>query len=237
MTFFIRTSIAVIALAALGGTSNPLLAQACHGLPRKGGIAYEHGKTSVGDAPGASLGLAGRRLAFGLNFRMPDYGDGIDAIGGGGRFALLFGAGKALICPGIGVDYENREYEVSGATVTRHIGSVRAGVSAGAEFPVGSGGLSLIPFGGIFYQFDAIAFDLEVGDAENEVTGDTLSHAAIEAGLVARFRFLYAGYALNGFTDEDAARMSRIIVGVTWGSGGSSKYRPSRLERRIYARR
>ena len=111
--------------------------------------------------------------------------------------------------------------------MTSTIAAARAGVGLGLEQTVYKD-VSLIPFVGVYYRFRATVFDVE-GPGETFTTADTASHVQIEYGMMAHYRFLFAGIALERTSDTkgSSADLGRIIIGLT-----SSGNKQARRERR-----
>jgi hypothetical protein len=98
---------------------------------------------------------------------------------------------------------------------------LRAGAGLGYELPPFKG-ITVAPYASIHYEFEATAYDSKVGQGESNTTGDTLSHAQIEWGLLGRYRFLFASVANHHSSSHPATPwMSRLLIGFT--SGGRNR--------------
>ena len=222
---------AVVSIAALTTFAGNLTAQSCLGLPQRSSIAFESATYTAGTATGAAAALSGKHTALDLGFRARNVADDESGIEGALRFSVLIPISKVHVCPGLGLNFTHTKWDINPTTsMTTSVLAARAGAGLGIEQKV-VGDLSLIPFGGVYYQFAAIVFQIDAPDGENDVTGDTLSHTQFEWGLMAHFRFLYGGWAAARYTDNGSfthPAMSRWVVGLTFPTGGSkSKSRDS----------
>jgi len=229
---------ALVSVAALPTFASGVMAQSCLGLPQRSSIAFESATYTAGTATGVAAALSGKHTALDLGFRARDVGDDESGIEGAIRFSVLIPISKVRLCPGLGLNYAHTKWDVDATTsMTTSILAARVGAGLGVEQKV-LGDLSLIPFGGVYYQFSAIVFQIDAPDGENDVTGDTLSHTQLEWGLMAHFRFLYGGWAATRYTDNGSfmhPAMSRWVVGLTFPTGGSSSKERARPRERARA--
>jgi hypothetical protein len=200
-------------------------AQLCAGTPRSSAIAYEYGKLTVGNTHGINATLGGGRNSLALTYRMRDLEGDARGQEVRLRYSLGFGAGPVQICPGLGLGFARDKWDAQN-NFTLHTNSLsgRAGVGIGLEKAIYRG-FALIPFVLAQYEFTAIEFDLDAPPGtETDISGDTLSRADIEYGLLAHYKFLYGGLAAQRNSDRSGNRpyMARWIVGFTFSSGGST---------------
>lgn len=227
-------ALAALLVSCLGASS--LAAQVCHGTPARGGLAFEYAALSVGKSYGVAGALAGRRTALGLGLRMRDISTDVSGQEAALRFSLVLGSQRLSICPGIGLGYLRDKWEASNdISVTSHTLMARVGAGLGYELPEYRG-VTLAPYASVHYEFAAKAHDVDVANGETDVTGDTLSHAQIEWGLVVRYKFLFAAFANNHSSDHPGyPYMSRLLIGLARGGGSRSALRgaPVSLPRRV----
>lgn len=229
-----RLTTAGLALAIGASVPLTLQAQPCFGTPTRGGVAYERGSASYSSSNGVSAAYAGHRLSVGGGYRLRDRSAGITSNEGDFRFAVHVAAGRLMFCPNIGVGYAGESWKPE-TNVTfdtkRLIG--RGGVGVGLEQPVYKG-FAVIPFVSARYEFHVVYIDLTApAGSTAESAGDTLSVVDIEYGLMARFKFLYGGLSLQRNSDSKGTRpyQSRLMLGVTFGGGGTSKGSPPPVTR------
>jgi hypothetical protein len=183
----------VSAMLALAVTS-PLHAQTCNGTPRFGGVDYEYEQRGIGTSQGAGLTLAASHVALNAAYRKSDLGTNLTGQTGETRVSVPIDAGVFLICPGLGLQYDQDVWNATQTeTVTARTGTGRAGLSLGVN-SLTHGDAQVIPFLGVDYSFAVRVFSLNATGAQNTTTGDTLSHIELNYGIVARFKFVYAGF-------------------------------------------
>jgi hypothetical protein len=208
-----------LTLIVLSATAIEAGAQTCRGMPRGGGIAYVRGDQFTGSTNGIALSKG----FFGLGFNSLSENMGISGWDANLRLTMAFGS-KLQICPALGLEFAQDEIE-SLSKVTSRTGTASAGIHLGFEQEV-TKGLSVIPFIGVDYQFTAIAYSLEVEGDDDEISGDTLSHANLTAGALARYKSFFAGLTLDRDLDEDGGipYRTRLLIGFAFGAGGRSSY-------------
>ena len=226
------------ALVVLAATPVEAGAQTCRGMPRRGGIAFVHSSTYGGPQNGVAVSLAGGRTAIGGGFRSQSEDLGVSAWGADLRFSVLLGAGNLQICPGLGLDYTNEDWDIGdGLALTTRIASAQAGVGLGYEREVYED-LTVAPFLGLDYQFTAWVFTLDSPETtDDELSGDTLSHFNIRYGVLAQYKFVYAGVSADRYSDTKGSSpyLGRWIVGVSFG-GGNRATRQAPVSRSVAAR-
>jgi hypothetical protein len=229
-----RTLSLVLVIALLSMTASPLNAQACHGTPSGGGVAYEYGKHGgLGTSHGVNAALGGRSLTFGLGARLLDISESVSGQEAHLRLSIGLPLSKLLVCPGIALGYSRSTWDApEDISVTSQTASLRAGAGLGIEQEI-YGGLAIIPFLVAQYEFALTYFEPKLPGAETDATGDSLSQVQLEYGIVARYRFVYAGIAVHRTADQEGSRpyMARYIVGFAFsgGAGGSrSRVPPAR---------
>jgi hypothetical protein len=175
-------------------TTSALRAQTCNGTPRLGGADYEYEQRGIGSSQGAGLTLTAGHFAWNAAYHKSDLGTDLTGQSGETRFSFPIGAGGFSICPGLGLEYDQDVWNATQTeTVTARTLTGRAGISLGFNSLV-YGDAQLIPFLGANYSFAARIFSLDATGAQNTTTGDTLSHIEVNYGIVARFKFVYAGF-------------------------------------------
>jgi hypothetical protein len=211
---------AILVLATLAALTSPVQGQTCHGTSRGGGIALEHGSLSIGRIDGATIALAGSRVAFGAAYRYRDINTDQNGHEGEFRFSLLFGGSRLLICPTVGLDYQRDTWSLGdGQSIISNRVAGRGGVNAGLDLPIG-GSFVVTPFAGARYEFAVIAFEAAGGSAETNVTGDTLSHVDIEYGAIVHYRGVFGGVITNRYSDLKRPYMARLVLGFGFGGTG-----------------
>jgi hypothetical protein len=219
-----KLQFAFVMLSVLAINAAPASAQACHGTPRRGGVAYEYGKLSgIGTSQGVAGALAGSHVALGAGAAVRDLGT-LTGQEASLRFSFILGGGNLQICPGLGFIYQHDSWspreEVS---LTAHNLLGRAGAGIGYEQRLFQA-FSITPFVVAQYEFGITAYDLAISTRDStstDISGDTLSRAQFEYGLIGRYKFLYGGVAALRSSDSNGGRpdMMRFIVGVTFGGG------------------
>jgi hypothetical protein len=217
----------VLLLGAAVAPERALHAQTCYGTPRRGGLAFEYGDIPFGNTVGVGGALAGKHVAFGAGYRHLDLGSATSGNGGLARLALVLGS-RVQVCPGLSLDYEQQRWESrrSGTMTSRQL-TGRAGVGIGGEVPVYRG-LAVIPFVVGQYAYTAVAYDLDVPNADAQITGDTTSRGDLEYGALARFRFLYGGATASHFAQKGQPYRTRFVIGVTFAGAPDRPRRGAR---------
>lgn len=198
-------------------------AQVCHGTPRRGGVAYEYAKLSVGNSHGVSGALAGGRTALGVTLRLREITSQRSGQEANVRFSMLFPASRLQICPGLGFGYQRDQTDDAQLALTTTRLAARAGAGVGLEQHVYKG-VNVIPFVVVQYEFALKHFKLNAPGNQSE-SADTLSHVDIEYGLIGRYRFVYGGIAANRSSATEGVRplAARYVVGLTFGSAGQTR--------------
>lgn len=223
----LNSRFALVTLLPLALSASDLLAQACHGTPGRGGVAYEYGRFAFGHTQGVSGVLAGKRTALALGLRLRDLGSDYSGQEGAFRFSMIFPASKVQICPGIAIGYGRDVWDPEqGLSLTSHNVSLRTGAGFGLEQEVYRG-FSVIPFFVAQYEFAITYFNIKVPDGTSSVSGDTLSLLQMEYGLLGRYRMIYGGIAANRSSQTEGLRpnMARWILGFAFGGGGGGTTR------------
>lgn len=127
---------------------------------------------------------------------------------------------------GVALRQDTWDYE-PGSSLDIKTLTARGGAGIGFMQPV-YGELAINPFVVVQYQFSAMKFE-DDASGDGTFSADTLSDVDIEYGLVAHYRFVYAGVAAHRLADDDGLRpyLARWIFGFSF-----SGFRPSssRLE-------
>jgi len=184
----------------------------------------------MGNTQGISAALDRGRFAVGMSLRARELESDAKGQEAALRFSLGFTVSRVQICPGIGLGFARDEWESPGVTLTANAFTGRAGVGIGMEQPL-YGEFSAIPFIVAQYEFTAIVYDLDdASGGDPEITGDTLSRVDIEYGLMARYKFVYAGIAAQRNSDRTGSRpyMARWIIGFAFGGGAKQSTVKSR---------
>ncbi|NJD10800.1 MAG: hypothetical protein FIB01_10350 [Gemmatimonadetes bacterium] len=197
-------------------------AQACNGTPRGSGLAAEYGVLAEGNTYGAALHQAGSLMAFGLGYRRRDVAADYSGHEGFLRTGLVLG-GKFQICPGIQLGFQRDTWQVGdGVTLNANHLAGSAGVSAGLEQRL-IGDLALIPYAGARYVFNILAYQLDAGPDETNVTGDTLSNMHLDYGVMLGYGKVFGGYAVSMNLDTKRPYIGRFVLGLSFGGGRSSR--------------
>jgi hypothetical protein len=195
-------------------------AQACHGTPSGRSAAYEYAKMTVGSSQGVAGTLAGSHAALGAGFATRSVDD-MTGQQGSLRFSLRLPIGKLELCPGIGLIYQHDTWSPrTQVSVTAHNVSARAGAGLGFEQEI-THGFSVTPFLVAQYEFALSIYQMDLSGSDSattQLTGDTLSRAQLEYGLIARYRFLYGGVAAHRSSESKGSRpdMARWIIGIAF---------------------
>lgn len=195
----------------IGLTPGPVLSQMCHGSPQGISVAYEHGTTSGGTSDGVVATL--RSIQLGA--RVVEAAPTISGQEGSLRFALGIGTSRFQVCPILGASYRQETWDyLPTASLDMKTITIRGGGGVGFMQPVYKD-LAINPFLTIQYQFSATKF--ESASSDGEFTADTLSDVEIEYGVVAHYRFLYAGIAAHRLADDEGTRpyLARWILGFS----------------------
>ncbi|HEX9563327.1 MAG TPA: hypothetical protein VF981_05120 [Gemmatimonadaceae bacterium] len=206
-------------------------AQTCRGTPRGGGLAFVRGQSFVGSTNGVAAAVAGGRFAIDGDYRsLTADAEGVSGFDASVRFSLLLGGNNLLVCPSLGFVYNSEDWEFGdGGSLTTRTGSARAGLGLGYQREVYKG-LSLIPFISADYDFTAIVFTLDPAEeGDEELSGDTLSRVNVQYGILAQYKFFYAGISADRYSDTKGDRplLARWMVGITFGGSRSSQRRAS----------
>ena len=206
-------------IVALTAPLASLAAQLCYGTPSNGGLAFEHGKMNFGTTNGVSGAIAGKHVALGGGYRSMEIGPSVTGTNAGGRFAVVLGSSRLQVCPGLGVEYERQEWNrgTFGTANSRQLIG-RAGIGFGLEQPVYEG-VSVIPFAVIQYAFRAVDYTVDAPDSDVQESGDTTSTGDLEYGLLARYKFVYGGFAARHAMKSAPPYVARWIIGVTFSAG------------------
>jgi hypothetical protein len=204
-------------------TAGHLGAQACHGSPRGGAIAYELGAVPFGESShGATLSLGGGGTAIGASFRMTEYDPGVSGMDAGFRFSLVLGKpGPGLsICPGVGLIFERTEAELNPGKVTGTSLGGRGNLGVGYTFPEYRG-FTVAPFllGALVATATRYQTDVPNVDEEDEA-GDVRTRFELELGGIVRFKQFYVGWAQNRDL-EQGPYLRRFIFGFAFAKSGS----------------
>jgi len=204
----------------LVGSVSVAKGQTCNGTPSGRSLAYEYAKMSVGTSQGISGTLAGSHAALGVGFAARSVGE-ISGQQGSMRLTLVLPMGNLSLCPGIGLLYQHDTWDVrDDVSLTAHNLAARAGAGLGYEQRLG-GGFSISPFVAAQYEFTLSIYDINASGRDStttQVTGDTLSRAQLEYGIIGRYRFLYGGVAAHRTSESKGQRpdMARWIIGVAF---------------------
>lgn len=232
MTCFPRSRVLFAAtFLVLATTAVDAGAQTCRGMPRGGGIAYARGLSFTGYTNGVALSKG----VLGLGFNSLSETVGVSGWDANLRFTLPLGTSKFQICPGLGLEYKNDDMVLNDQDVKTRTATAAAGVSFGSEWDVAKG-VSLIPFIGIDYNFNAIVFSVET-DGEEELSGDTLSKVNINYGGLAKYKSFYVGFTADRYSDAKGVnpRRARWLFGLAFGGGSKSAKHSSIPNRSIRA--
>jgi hypothetical protein len=219
----------VLAALLLVAVAPRLDAQACHGMPARGGVAYEFGRHTVGTSHGLHAVWAGRRTALDVGGRIRDVSPTVSGQEAAAGFALVLGSQRYSVCPGLGLRYERLSWDVQpDASVDANALFIRGGVGLGVQLPDYKG-LTAAPYVGVHYAFAVMVYRADGPDADPTLTPDTLSHVEIEYGLIGRYRFLIGGIAANRTSESEGNRpaLARWIIGLTFAGNPSRRGTPS----------
>jgi hypothetical protein len=175
---------------------------------------------SIGTSQGVAGTLAGRHAALGVGFAARSVGE-ISGQQGSLRFSFGLPIGTLSLCPGIGLIYQHDTWDArDNVSVIAHNLSARAGAGLGFEQRI-PGGFSISPFVVAQYEFALTVYDMDVSGnipTTTQVTGDTLSRAQLEYGIIGRYQFLYGGVAAHRTSDNKGNRpdAARWIIGVAF---------------------
>ena len=200
-------------------------AQLCHGSPPGISVAYEHGTTSAG----SSEGIVATLRAIQLGARIHEVGPNFTGQEGSLRFSLGLGSSRVQVCPMLGVAYGQDTWDYApGSSLDMKTLTARGGGGIGFLQPVYKD-LAINPFIVVQYQFSAMKFEDAAVD-DGEFSADTLSDVDIEYGLVAHYRFLYAGVAAHRFADDEGLNpyLARWIFGFSFSGLRKSSNRHER---------
>ena len=207
--------IALIACFLGSAVVTPLFAQTCFGTPSRGGVSADYGRVSFGNTVGATGTLAGSRTAYSVGVHSVTLGSKSKGYGGDGRFAVRIGAGRVSICPAVGLGFGQSTWNASTADLKSTTLTGRAGIGFGLE-QSGVGKLSIIPFVAVQYAFAAVKYNVTGSDVDTQTTGDTLSGAGVQFGLLARYHIVYVGFIGDRDLTASSPSAVRGILGVTF---------------------
>ena len=209
---------ALALIAAITSSAPSLGAQICSGTPAISNVQFNYDQLAVGNSYGGVGTLVGQKFASGLALTYRNITPNLTGFEGQLRFSGIVGSSRFKVCPGVRLGYARDTWDVrSGLSVTTNLIGLGAGVGVGYEQPIVKG-LYLIPYANVGYGFNLTLFNVAATNASTNVTADTVSGLTVEYGVLAHYRFVFAGWAASrapGTTGTNPSS-TRIIVGATF---------------------
>lgn len=215
-------ALAVVTLGLLVCTQRTAEAQSCRGMPRGGGLAFAMGDQFLG----SSYGVAASKGPIAVGFNTLSSESEISAWDANVRFTLAMGASRLQFCPSLGIDYQNQSVPVfDGSELTVRHATAGAGVGVSYQFDA-TRGISITPFLAGDYHFSGIMFSLSDEDAEDELSGDTLSFVNLQYGGVVQYKTFFAAFVADrSLANDGGLYRTRLMLGISLGGGGGSSSR------------